>query len=165
MNDIRILATGGTFDKRYQRTSGLLGFEHSVIDQLLAQAGAQIPVDTLMLIDSLEMNDTHRQQIVTACEQAEERAVVIVHGTDTMVETAARLAAAALNKTIVLTGAMVPWSVRDSDAAFNLGFALAAARLLSGGVSIAMNGQIFAWDRVRKDRAHARFVSDPEPEH
>jgi L-asparaginase len=156
---LRLITTGGTFDKRYDPIKGALGFADSHLDTIVTQARMLGPVATevLMLIDSLDMNDSHRQQILAACKAADEIQMVIVHGTDTMVETAAVLGAAQLGKTIVLTGAMVPFEVAASDALFNLGYAVAAARLAPPGVYVAMNAQLFAWDRVQKNRVLGRF--------
>lgn len=151
---LRIITTGGTFDKCYDPLIGLLGFTQSLVPALLAPARlAPSPaIEPLMAIDSLHMRDEHRAAIVAACRQSEETRIVIVHGTDTMVETATALAHAALPATIVLTGAMVPASIKRSDAAFNLGFAVASAQTLPAGVWIAMNGRAHAWNRVRKNR-------------
>jgi L-asparaginase len=150
---IRLIATGGTFDKRYEPLRGQLGFGESVLPQMLQTARARnIKIDISMLIDSLDMTDSDRQQIVAACRRAEESQIVIVHGTDTMTQTADALIRAGLNKTIVLTGAMVPALVHDSDAPFNLGFALACAQCLAAGVWITMNAGIFAAGKVRKNR-------------
>ena len=113
--------------------------------------------EPLLALDSLDMEDTHRQQIREACERSVEERIVIVHGTDTMRETAEVLGRAALAKTIVLTGAMVPYLIDASDALFNLGFACATAKLCGHGVYIAMNGRIFAWDDVQKNRAAGIF--------
>lgn len=156
---LRLITTGGTFDKCYDPIKGALGFAASHLDAVVEQARLRGPVATevLMLIDSLDMNDGHRQQILAACEAAAETQLVIVHGTDTMVETAAVLGAAQIGKTIVLTGAMVPFEVAASDAMFNFGYAVAAARLAPPGVYVAMNAQLFAWDQVRKNRALGRF--------
>ncbi len=156
---LRIIATGGTFDKFYDLQSGQLLFRDSVLPAAIARARfAEPPVfEPLMAIDSLDMQDHHRQQILQACERSAERHIVIVHGTDTMRETAEVLGHAALPKTIVLTGAMLPYRVDDSDALFNLGFACAAAQLGGDGVTIAMNGQLFPWHAVRKNRSAGRF--------
>ncbi|MEZ5657922.1 MAG: asparaginase domain-containing protein [Burkholderiaceae bacterium] len=154
---VRILATGGTFDKRYDPIAGSLTFTETAIDQLLAPPQAAYPVEQLMQIDSLEMTDEHRRQLGNACRHADERRLVVVHGTDTMVESAATIAAMVTDKTVVLTGAMVPHSVIGSDAAFNLGFALAAARCLPSGVWIAMHGELHDWRQVHKNRAIGRF--------
>lgn len=158
---VRVIATGGTFDKRYDPIAGRLDFAETHLPQLLRIARPAMPVavETAMLIDSLEMTDAHRARVLQACRAAPERAIVVVHGTDTMVETARALAAAALGKTVVLTGAMVPWTVADSDAAFNLGHAIACAQLLPSGTWVAMNGVARAWDDVCKNRALGRFES------
>lgn len=114
-------------------------------------------MQTVLLKDSLEMDDADRAAIAAACGRASEPRLLITHGTDTMVETAAHLAAAIQGRTIVLTGAMIPYSVSQSDALFNFGYAVAAARLLPHGVYIAMNGTVFPWNRVRKNRAGGWF--------
>jgi L-asparaginase len=151
---LRIIATGGTFDKSYDPVKGSLSFGQSHLNELLAQARVADPVacEVAMLIDSLDMAPGHRQQILTACQLAPEPIIVIVHGTDTMVATAQVLGQAALNKTIVLTGAMVPATVVRSDALFNLGYAMACAQRLSIGVYVAMGARCLAWDNVRKNR-------------
>lgn len=159
---LRIIATGGTFDKHYDPLTGQLIFADSVIPAALARARITLhyQFDPLMAIDSLDMQDTHRRQILAACERSEESHIVIVHGTDTMRETAALLGRAQLPKTIVLTGAMVPYRIDDSDALFNLGFACAAALLCAPGVQIAMNGQVFPWQTVRKNRSAGVFEAE-----
>jgi L-asparaginase len=156
---LRILATGGTFDKHYDPVAGRLAFAQSHLPQLLEQARVLGPVQVqvLMMIDSLEMLPSHREQVLDACRAATETELVVIHGTDTMVQTAAVLGRTGLAKTIVLTGAMVPCEVNGSDAAFNLGFALACARSLPAGVWIAMNGRAYRWDQVRKNREAGRF--------
>lgn len=161
---LRILLTGGTFDKRYDPATGELGFgpegePNSCVPGILtrARALADTKIQTLMMIDSLDMVDAHRQQILAAARAAPEPALIIVHGTDTMVETAAVLGQAALPKTIVLTGAMVPFAVADSDASFNLGAAIGYARALTAGVWVAMNGVARPWDDVRKNREKGVF--------
>lgn len=156
---LRIIATGGTFDKQYDPLSGQLIFGDSIIPSALARARIALPCQfqPLMALDSLDMQDAHRQQIRAACERSNETRIVIVHGTDTMRETAEVLAHAQLAKAIVLTGAMVPYRINDSDALFNLGFACAAATLCEHGVFIAMNGQVFPWNAVRKNRSAGRF--------
>ncbi len=156
---LRIIATGGTFDKHYDPLTGNLVFRDSVLPAALARARITEPlqVDTLLALDSLDMNEGHRQQIREACERSAEQHIVIVHGTDTMRETAQVLGHAALPKTIVLTGAMVPYLIDESDALFNLGFACACAKLCGHGVFIAMNGRVFAWNDVQKNRAAGIF--------
>lgn len=156
---LRIIATGGTFDKHYNELNGTLGFADSHLPAVIARTRMTIPVEleVLPLLDSLDMQDVDRERVLTSCQKAAEKAIVIVHGTDTMKETAHVLGAAPLGKTIVLTGAMIPYSIANSDALFNLGFATAAAQTLPAGVYVAMNGQVFAWDNVTKNRAAGVF--------
>ena len=158
---LRIIATGGTFDKHYDPLTGNLIFRDSVLPEALDRARLTLPVnfEPLLALDSLDMQDSHRQQIREACARSVEERIVIVHGTDTMPETAQVLGRAALKKTIVLTGAMVPYQIAQSDALFNLGFACAAASLAAVGVYIAMNGQLFLWDDVMKNRDRGIFQS------
>jgi L-asparaginase len=155
----RIIVTGGTFDKRYDAIKGELTFKETHLPAILEQARVKLPlaVDIRLLIDSLQMTDAHRQQVLEACRESDERSIVVVHGTDTMVQTAQMVGRAALDKTIVFTGAMVPYSVQGSDAPFNLGFALSAALTLASGAYVAMNAQIFSWDDVEKDRTEGVF--------
>ncbi len=156
---LHIIATGGTFDKHYDPVSGALTFGQSVLPAALARARIKTACtfESLMMLDSLDMKDSHRQQILAACSRSAQEKIVIVHGTDTMTETASVLGQARLACCIVLTGAMVPYDIVDSDALFNLGFALAAAGLLPHGVYIAMNGTLFPWDDVRKNRQAGVF--------
>ncbi len=156
---LRIIATGGTFDKHYNELNGTLGFADSHMPAVLARTRMTIPVELeiLPLLDSLDMQDADRERVRASCSAAQEKAIVIVHGTDTMQATAAVLGTAALGKTIVFTGAMIPYSISNSDALFKLGFASAAAQLLPPGVYVAMNGQVFAWDNVTKNRAAGVF--------
>jgi len=160
-NPARIIVTGGTFDKHYDAIRGELTFKDSHLPAILAQARVTIPIEIEVnqLIDSLHMTDAHRQQVLEACRAAPERAIVVVHGTDTMAETASVVGRAALGKTIVFTGAMIPYAVQGSDALFNLGFALATAQALAPGAYVAMNGRVFPWDRVRKDKSGGTFES------
>jgi L-asparaginase len=164
---LRIITTGGTFDKHYEPITGQLGFAESTLPQLLARARVAEPalLEPLMAIDSLEMTDAHREAILAACRASAEHRIVIIHGTDTLTDTARVLAAANLPATIVLTGAMVPARIEGSDAPFNLGFACACAQTLPSGVWVAMNGQANAWNAVRKNRAIGRFeaVLPPSP--
>ena len=155
----RIIATGGTFDKCNAPIDGSLGFADSCVPALVGESRVQpAPViEVLMLVDSLEMTPAQRQSLVAACRAAPESHLVIIHGTDTLVESAATIAAAGLDKTIVLTGAMVPARFDASDARFNLGFAVAAARLLPAGAWVAIHGLIRRWDQVRKNRAAGIF--------
>lgn len=150
---IRIIITGGTFDKHYDPLRGVLTFTDSHLPDIIRQVRItdEVALEINQLVDSLDMGDANRLSVLEACRRAPERRIVITHGTDRMVETARVLGEAGLPKTIVLTGAMVPYSVSGSDALFNLGAAVAAVGLLPDGVFIAMNGRTFAWDTVRKN--------------
>lgn len=156
---IRIIITGGTFDKYYDEIKGELTFKNTHLPEILKRARVTVPIELELnqLIDSLHMTDEHRQQILVACQAAPEQAIVIIHGTDTMVETAALLGQATLDKTIVLTGAMIPYAVTGSDSLFNLGCSVSAVQLLPSGVYIAMNGRLFPWNQVRKNRTQGIF--------
>lgn len=156
---LRIIATGGTFDKHYNELNGVLGFSESHLPEVIARARMTIPVElqVVSLLDSLEMQDADRQNVLAACQGASEKQIVIVHGTDTMRETAEVLGAAMSDKTIVFTGAMIPYAIVNSDALFNFGFACAAAQMLPPGVYVAMNGKVFTWDNVTKNRAAGVF--------
>jgi L-asparaginase len=160
---ILILVTGGTFDKEYDEISGQLFFRETHIDGLLQLGRSQLNcrVETLMLKDSLEMTDSDRGLIRQHCLDARETCIVITHGTDTMTVTAALLAASNIPRTIVLTGAMIPFSFGSSDGLFNMGSALSFVQVLPHGVYIAMNGKIFDWDKVRKNRELGRFEAIP----
>lgn len=150
---VRIIITGGTFDKRYDELKGVLTFKDSHLPDIIRQVRVTVPTELEInqLVDSLDMGDENRLSILEACRRAVESRILITHGTDRMVETAKVLGAAALGKTIVLTGAMVPYSVSSSDSLFNLGCAFAAVQLLAPGVYVVMNGRVFSWDRVRKN--------------
>jgi L-asparaginase len=156
---LRIIATGGTIDKHYDEITGKLGFADSHLPQMLVQARITAPytLEILPLLDSLDMHDADRQRVLASCEHATESSIIITHGTDTMRETAEVLGKVALKKTIVLTGAMIPHSVDKSDAMFNLGFACSAAQTLPNGVYVVMNGQVFMWSRVKKNRKAGQF--------
>jgi len=156
---IRVIVTGGTFDKHYDEIRGELTFRDSHLPEILKRARVRIPVNVEQnqLIDSLQMQDENRKAVLASCIGAPERMIVITHGTDTMTITASLLGEAGLAKTIVLTGAMVPYQVQDSDALFNFGTAFSAVQLLDHGVYIVMNGKVFPWDRVRKNRAIGVF--------
>ena len=157
---IRILVTGGTFDKKYDELSGRLFFRETQVPEMLrlGRSRLDVTVETAMMVDSLDLDTTGRASIVARCAAAPERAILVTHGTDTMVETARALAAAGLrDKTIVLTGAMVPYAFGSSDGLFNLGSALSFVQVLPPGVYIAMNGQHFRWDEVQKNRTTGTF--------
>ena len=159
MEPIRILITGGTFDKEYNELTGQLYFHDSHLPEMLklGRCNLELEVRTLMMIDSLDMSDDDRQIVVEHCRHAPESRIVITHGTDTMVQTAAALAGQVPAKTIVLTGAMIPYKFGSSDGLFNLGSALAFVQTLPHGVYVAMNGRYFPWDQVRKNRQTGMF--------
>lgn len=159
---IRILVTGGTFDKEYDELTGRLFFRRTHVEEMLRRGRCRLDVaiETVMMIDSLDLDDEGRRRIVERCGAAPEREIVVTHGTDTMVETAWALAAAALDKTIVLTGAMVPYAFGSSDGLFNLGSAVSFAQVLPPGVYVAMNGKHFPWNAVRKNRETGVFEAD-----
>jgi len=156
---IRIIVTGGTFDKRYDEIRGQLSFDSTHLPEMLrlGRSRVETTIETLMMIDSLEMTDEDRARVARSCAQCAETRIVITHGTDTMVETARAVAEVVRDKTVVLTGAMVPYAFGSSDGLFNLGSALSFAEVLPAGVYIAMNGQHFAWNAVRKNRQTGVF--------
>ncbi len=156
---IRLFITGGTFDKEYNELNGKLFFEDTHVPEMLDLGRCKLDVNirTLMMIDSLEMSDEDRDIIAHNCVQCEEDKIVITHGTDTMVETAKVLAEKITNKTIVLTGAMIPYKFGSSDGLFNLGAALAYVQTLPTGIYIAMNGKYFHWNNVRKNKELGLF--------
>ncbi|TDO27976.1 asparaginase domain-containing protein [Sediminibacterium goheungense] len=156
---IRIFATGGTFDKEYNMLTGELFFKDTHLDELLQKGRCMAPatIETLMMIDSLEMNNQHRNTIAEHCRNCEEDKIIITHGTDTMTETASFLAERFTNKTIVLTGAMIPIKFGSSDGLFNLGCAIAFVQTLTPGVYVAMNGRIFKAGTVWKNKESGLF--------
>jgi L-asparaginase len=156
---IRLFITGGTFDKEYDEIGGRLFFRDTHLPEMLrlGRCRLDLEVRTLMMIDSLEMSDDDRRLILENCRHAAEERIVITHGTDTMAETARVLGEAHLPKTIILTGAMVPYAFGSSDGLFNLGSALSFAQTLAHGVYLAMNGHAFAWDNVTKNQALGVF--------
>jgi L-asparaginase len=160
---IRIIVTGGTFDKEYNELTGELFFKDTHIADMLGlgRCRLDVTVETLLMIDSLQMTGGQRQTIVDRCTGAAERRIVITHGTDSMAETAAALGLGISGKTIVLTGAMVPYTFGSSDGIFNLGTALAFVQTLAPGVYVAMNGKCFAWHSVRKNRELGIFEDAP----
>ena len=151
---IKIFITGGTFDKEYNELTGKLYFKNSHMYELLELGRCQLDVDieTLMMVDNIEMSKTERNYIIQKCIEEPIRQIIITHGTDTMVKTARILADAVNDKTIVLTGAMIPVRFGSSDGLFNMGSALSFVQALSPGVYIAMNGQIFNQENVRKNK-------------
>src|SRR6266540_4943058 len=143
MQPLRVFVTGGTFDKEYDERTGRLYFKDTHLHEMLRLARCRVDasVRTLMMIDSLEMSDADRQLVVESCRTCPEARIVITHGTDTMAETARALHDASLGKTVVLTGAMIPYAFGSSDGLFNLGSALSFAQALPPGVYVAMNGR------------------------
>jgi L-asparaginase len=156
---IRIFVTGGTFDKEYNELTGQLFFKDSHLPEMLELGRCLVAVDirTLMMIDSLEMTDIDRDLIALHCAEAEENQIIITHGTDTMAKTAQVLAHKIKNKTVVLTGAMIPYKFGSSDGLFNLGSAMAFVQTLPPGVYIAMNGKYFNANNVRKNKESGVF--------
>ena len=167
---LRIIITGGTFDKQYDAIRGQLTFKDTHLPDIIKQVRSSVPIELEInqMVDSLDMQDENRQRVLGACRKAHEKMIVVTHGTDTMPETAAVLGQAVkagdpalAGKKIVFTGAMVPYSVSGSDALFNLGSAIAAAQLVPTGVYIAMNGRCFPWHAVSKNRARGVFEGQP----
>ena len=156
---VRIIATGGTFDKNYDEINGELYFEDTHILEILELGRSKLKVEItkLMLIDSLKMTENDRKKIVDCCDKVAENQIVITHGTDTMHKTAQAIASSNFDKTIVLTGAMIPYKFGSSDGLFNLSGALAFAQALKPGVYIAMNGRYFHWNKVFKNRKTGIF--------
>ncbi|MEY3631371.1 MAG: hypothetical protein RLZZ402_1284 [Bacteroidota bacterium] len=156
---IQIFVTGGTFDKEYNELNGALFFKDTHLPEMLEKGRSRLAVsiDTLLMKDSLEFNDVDRQLISFACASAGTDRILITHGTDTMVQTAQYLASQKIPKTIVLTGAMIPYKFGSSDGMFNLGSALAFLQILEPGVYISMNGKIFATNNVRKNLEKGEF--------
>ena len=156
---IRILVCGRTFDKQNDEINGRLFFKDTHVPEMVRLGRSRVTVENeiLMMIDSLEMTDEQRGRLADHCRHCSESRIVITHGTDTMVRTAAMLASAVSDKTVVLTGAMVPYAFGSSDGLFNLGSALSFAQVLPAGVYVAMNGTAFPWDRVRKNRTSGVF--------
>jgi len=151
---IKIFATGGTFDKEFNEINGELYFKETNLFKLLQLGRSQIDakIETLMMVDSLQMTDTERQYILEKCKKEKTDKIIITHGTDTMVKTAQFIATHIKDKIIILTGAMIPIKFGSSDGLFNLGSALSFVQILTPGVYITMNGQYFYWDNVRKNK-------------
>ena len=158
-HSIKVLVTGGTFDKEYNELNGSLFFKETHLHEMLelGRSNLNLSVETLMMKDSLEFTELDRSAIANACNQASEDKIVITHGTDTMTITAEYLLSACPGKTIVLTGAMVPYKFGSSDGLFNLGSALAFVQVLDKGVYIAMNGQYFVAGKVKKNTSEGKF--------
>jgi L-asparaginase len=152
--NVKLLITGGTIDKVYNQSSGGVEFTESHFPEMMKRARIEVEINSevLMLIDSLDMSDTDRQLILKRCIECDEDHILITHGTDTMCETARLLGEKVDNKTIVLFGAMIPYTVGKSDALFNLGCAFSSVQLLAPGVYVAMNGRVLPWSDVQKNR-------------
>ena len=157
---LRIFVTGGTFDKEYDEITGNLFFKKTHLREMLdlGRAKIDINISTLMMKDSLEMDKNDRSIVVDNCSKSIEGNIIITHGTDTMIDTATSIANAKLNKTIVLTGAMIPYKFGSSDGLFNLGAAIGFVQSLPNGVYIAMNGKYFHYDKVKKNKEIGEFV-------
>ena len=158
---IQIFVTGGTFDKEYNFVSGQLFFKDTHLNEILERGRCSLDLDvkTLMMVDSLEMTDSDREIILHNCQKTTSSHILITHGTDTMVKTAEALAKEKIiGKTIVLTGAMIPYAFgNSSDGFFNLGSALAFVQSLKSGIYIVMNGRYFDWDKVQKNTKTGYF--------
>ena len=156
---IRILVTGGTFDKEYDEITGALFFKDTHVREMLrlGRSNLDLEIRTLMMIDSTEMAEVDRELILKSCVESHRRRIVITHGTDTMAVTARYLGERVKDRTVVLTGAVVPYTFGSSDGLFNLGSALAFVQTLPPGVYVAMNGRCFTWDNVRKNRERGVF--------
>lgn len=154
MEKIQVFVTGGTFDKDYNYINGKLFFKNTHLDDMLDRGRCTLNIDlkTLMMLDSLEMTDKDRAFLVSECKATSASKIVMTHGTDTMVKTATYFANAKMDKTIVLTGAMIPYAFgSSSDGFFNLGSALAFAQTLPSGVYVCMNGKYFDYNKVKKN--------------
>ena len=158
-NGIKVLITGGTFDKEYNELNGSLYFKETHLHEMLALGRSELPlsISTLMMKDSLDFEASDREAIAQACNSCKEQKILITHGTDTMAITASYLAKHCVGKTIVLTGAMIPYKFGSSDGLFNLGSASAFVQVLPAGVYIAMNGKIFEAGKVRKNTDKGTF--------
>jgi len=156
---IRAFVTGGTFDKEYNELDGTLYFKATHFQEMLSlgRCKVEVVVQVLMMIDSLEMTKADRERVLEECRKAKEERIIITHGTDTMEVTARVLGQSIQGKTIVLTGAMIPYKFGSSDGLFNLGSALAFVQTLPPGVYVAMNGQYFPWDNVHKNKSTGAF--------
>jgi len=156
---IKIFVTGGTFDKDYDEKNGMLYFKETHMNEILAlgRSKVEVGIETLMMLDSLDMKEEDRELIVKKCAAAVEEQIVITHGTDTMTNTAIALGEENLKKTIVITGAMIPFKFGTSDGLFNIASALAYVQTMTHGVYITMNGRVFNYDRVFKNKKTGVF--------
>jgi L-asparaginase len=159
---IQVFVTGGTFDKDYNYITGQLYFKDTHLHQMFKRGRCTLDIDikTLMMMDSLEMSEADREIIIYSCKKSEFESIIITHGTDTIVKTATAIAAHQIPKTIILTGAMIPYAFgTSSDGFFNLGSSLAFAQVLPHGVYVVMNGKYFPWDKVVKNKKTGYFES------
>jgi L-asparaginase len=158
-NGIEVFVTGGTFDKEYNELNGSLYFKETHLLEMLdlGRSRLDLSIQTLMMKDSLDFVDADRAHIAAACNSSKSNKILITHGTDTMTITADYLAKNCADKTIVLTGAMVPYKFGSSDGLFNLGSALAFVQILPSGIYIAMNGKIFEAGKVKKNTDKGEF--------
>jgi len=156
---IKLFITGGTFDKEYNELTGELFFRETHLPEMLnlGRSRLELDVEKLMMIDSLDMSEDERNVIMQKCLDTDAEKIIITHGTDTMVETAGVIAGKVRGKTVILTGAMIPYKFGSSDGLFNLGSALAFAQTLSSGVYIVMNGRYFYYDNCRKNKKDGEF--------
>jgi len=156
---VKILVTGGTFDKEYKELTGELIFKNTHVEEMLklGRSKVDVKIRTLMMIDSLEMTPRHRNLILDKCKNSNEDKIIITHGTDTITETANFLGDKIKNKTVILTGAMIPYAFGSSDGMFNLGSSMAFVQTLSHGVYVVMNGRFFNYDNVRKNKTTGEF--------
>lgn len=162
---IKIIVTGGTFDKEYNELTGELFFKDTHLQEMLrlGRCIADVHIETVMMMDSLQMTDKHRELITSYCKKTKEKKIIITHGTDTMPETAKYISKNIAGKTIILTGAMVPYKFGSSDGLFNLGSALAFVQTLPPGVYVAMNGKYFYADKVKKNKKIGVFENLDKP--
>ncbi len=157
---IKVLITGGTIAKRYDEISGELHFDEGHLEKILLQGRCMVALDIqkVMMKDSLELDDSDRQKVYDVVVASKEKAIMITHGTDTMIKTAQKLSSIK-DKIIVLVGAMIPYAFKNSDALFNVGCAFGVVSVLDSGVYVVMNGKVFAWDRVLKDKQNGVFIA------
>ena len=157
---IKLIQTGGTIDKQYNLSNGSLFFTESSIPNMLKQGRCSVDINfhTLDLVDSLDMTDAYREQVISICSECDEEKIIISHGTDTMVDTAEALEKVGKNKVIVIFGAMIPFSIDYSDAMFNLGAAVSSVQILGNGVYVVMNGKVFNSNNVIKNKVEGKFV-------
>ena len=157
--EIKLLITGGTIDKVYNELTGELEFGNTHIVDMLNRGRSMVETqsEVLFLKDSLEMNDDDRVMILDKCQTTSTQRVLITHGTDTMVETAKLLGENIKDKTVVLFGAMIPYSVNNSDALFNLGVAMGVVQTIKNGVYVVMNGQVYEFNKVIKNKTLGIF--------